>query len=114
MKYVPSLPPPASVPTDRWENDGLTAVRPVKPVQERSLPPLIFHRRPRRQAEPEAEPVPAGEVEKRHATPLPEERRSCCRRTLHQTIPMELRSGTDRRRHNQRKTDSTEHIDEEA
>jgi hypothetical protein len=122
MKYVPSLPPPTIAPGDRWETPKLTAVRPTKAVQERSLSPLIFYRHPRREpvpAEEAGQPAeeagqPAEEAERRHAQPVPQERRSYCRRVRQHPLLMELRTETDRRRHRQRKSDSTEHIDEEV
>ena len=110
MKYVPSLPPPATAPTDSLGAKALTRVRPVKPVQSRTLPPLITRRR----QYPEAPPDTIPHDERRHAEPLPGERRKYCRRINHQPITEELRSAMERRRQKQRISDSTEHIDEEA
>ena len=105
MRYVPSLPPPFTIVTDRWGTKPTARVGPVKRVQERTLPPLVFQPR---HAQP---PDSVEETEKRHAAPIGENRRACCRRVAHLPILEEFRSGVDRRRHNQREGDLTEHID---
>jgi hypothetical protein len=55
--------------------------------------------------------VTAGKEEKRHDPHVHGERRIYCRRTEHLPILVELRSGMERRRHNQRSDDITEHVD---
>ena len=110
MKYVPSLPLPITVPEDRLDVNALGRVKPAKPVQKRTLPPLINRRR----EQPETPPDQIQREERRHAEPLLEERRIYCRRINHYPILEELRSVIERRRRNLRGTDMTEHIDEEA
>ena len=110
MKYVPSLSPPITVPGDRLRANALARVRPAKPVQARTVPPLVTH--PLRQHETSQEQIQ--HEERRHAEPLQEERRAYCRRVSHQPVMEELRSAIERRRHKQRGADSTEHIDEEV
>ncbi|MBI1173858.1 MAG: hypothetical protein GC139_01180 [Sideroxydans sp.] len=106
MKYVPSLPPPVIGGMDRYELRPLHAVEAARPVQPRSVPPLVFQRRTRERA---------GTEERRHAASVVAgERRTYCRRVLQQPMLLELRAGLDRRRHAQRSTDQAEHIDEEA
>ena len=110
MKYVPSLPPPVTVPGEGYGVKALTRVRSTKPVQPRTLPPLVVQ--PHKQ--PVAPPEPIPHDERRHAEPLPEERRAYCRRTNHLLVLEELRSAIERRQHKHRGTDATEHIDEEV
>lgn len=109
MKYVPSLSPPATGVIDRWVANGLSRVKPVKPVQERTLPPLVFLPR---HAQPEFPPSPTEIVEKRQAGTYQKDRRTYCRRVSHLPVLEEFRSGADRRRHNLRDGDITDHIDE--
>lgn len=110
MKYVPSISPPTTAPRDSFGVKALTRIKSVKPVQERTLPPLITLRH----KHPEALPDTSPHDERRHAEPLQEERRTYCRRINHQPVMEELRSAIERRRHKLRGSDSTEHIDEEA
>jgi len=111
MKYVPSLPPPVSGPGAGTEVEALARVRRARPVQERTLPPLVV--RPHAQHEVPAEGA-GEEQERRHDAHAHGERRMYCRRTEHRPVLIELRSGRERRRHNQRKGDMTDHIDVEA
>lgn len=108
MKYVPSLPPPVSGIEDWRAKRALAAVRRARPVQPRTLPPLVIqpHRPPHEAAEP------VQEIERRE--PVRESRRKYCRRISHQPILEELRSGVERRKNRQRGSDDTDHIDEEA
>lgn len=110
MRFVPSLPPPITVAIDGLEVKALTRVKPVKPVQARTLPPLVVQRH----ALLEASSDLTGQQEKRHDTHMHGERRTYCRRIEHLPILVGLRSGTDRRRHKQRGEDATEHVDEEV
>lgn len=108
MQYVPSIPPPgAPAAGDRMKVYGLTAVKAAKPVQPRTLPPLVTP--PHERNEPLGE-----EAERRHERHPQGERRIYCRRSRHQPVLVELRSGLERRHHNQRAEDPTEHIDIEA
>ena len=105
MRYIPSLPPPFAVVTDRWGIKQTTRVGAVKRVQERTVPPLVFQPH---HALPESPPEL---IEKRHAGSFPADRRTYCRRVAHLPILEEFRSGLDRRRHNLREKDMTDHID---
>ena len=105
MKYVPEPPQPTAAPEIGAEVKALAGLRPAKPVQERTLPPMVVRSRAQHEANPQA----AGE-EKTHER-LHEERRIYCRRIEHLPILLELRSGEERRRHNQRAGDLTEHVD---
>ena len=105
MKYVPSLPPVSGL-AERDEPLALTRARRVKPVQPRTLPPLVM------QAQKQVAPEPLQKVEKRES--VQESRRKYCRRVAHQTMLEELRSGIERRRNRQRGDDDAEHIDEEV
>lgn len=110
MKYVPSLPPSATGVADRWAINGVPGIKTVKPVQERTLPPLVSH--PQR-ALHETSSGSIDEIERRHEKPF-QERRIYCRRVAHQPILEELRSEVERRRDRQRGGDMMDHIDEEA
>ena len=109
MKYVPSLPSPIVGGVDRYQSRPLPRVQAMPPVQQRSLPPLIFQRRKRESARE----IPSEMPERRHDPHVDGERRTYCRRTFNQPVLLELRSGTNRRRHTQRATDHAEHVDEE-
>jgi hypothetical protein len=90
MQSIQNLPLPPSVKglEDINEVTKLTEIKPVKSVPERTQPSLVFR--------------PSTRAEYQH--------------NLIKTQPLlkELRSKVDRRRHTQRKTDITEHIDEDA
>lgn len=110
MKIVPDLPSPITIEKDDFRVKALARIKPVKPVQERTLPPLVTQGHERLETpfdliEPQ---------EKRHDTHVHGERRTYCRRIEHLPILVELRSIADRRRHKQRVDDETEHIDEEV
>lgn len=107
MKYVPSLPPPVTGVGAGLEVKALVGIKRVKPVQARTLPPLVVQPHARH----ETPAVTAGKEEKRHDPHVHGERRIYCRRIEHLPILVELRSGMDRRRHNQRADDITEHVD---
>lgn len=112
MRYVPSLPPPVAVPEETGEVHGLTAVRPAKPVQQRSLVPLVKQRfAPRGAASPAGQKAAgARQAELRSH----EDRRKYCRRVSQERVLIDLRPGVDRRRRSQRATDIATSIDEEA
>ena len=108
MKYVPSLPPPRITGVwDRLTVTGLAAIKAAKAVQPRTLQPLVTPQQ--RRVEPVRE-----EAERRHGWHSHTDRRIYCRRILHLPVLFELRSGVERRRHNQRADDPTEHIDVKA
>lgn len=110
MKYVPEPPQPTTVPVTGAEVKALAGVRHAKPVQERTLPPMVVQRRTQHAVHPEA----AGNEEKGYNPRFHGERRAYCRRVERLPIILELRSGEDRRRHNQRIGDLTEHVDIKA
>ncbi|MFZ2302245.1 MAG: hypothetical protein WAW10_10330 [Gallionella sp.] len=108
MKIVPDLPPPIAVAKDHLSVKALARIKPVKPVQARTLPPITEQHARLATSANLTEPQ-----EKRHDTHVHGERRTYCRRIEHLPILVELRSITDRRRHKQRGDDETEHVDEE-
>ena len=110
MKFVPSLPPPLTVAKENLELQALARVKPVRPVQARTQPPLVVQRHVRSEAPRDH----TGQQERRHDAPFQGERRTYCRRIEHLPILVELRSGIDRRRQKQRGADLTEHVDEKV
>ncbi|MDD2915679.1 MAG: hypothetical protein PHP70_10230 [Gallionella sp.] len=108
MRIMPGLPPPITIEKDNFGVKALTRIKPVKPVQERNLPPLVTQRH----EQPEIPSDFTEPQEKRHDPHVHGERRIYCRRTEHLPILIELRSLADRRRHKQRGDDETEHVDE--
>ena len=107
MKYVPSLPPPVTGAGAGLAVKAVAGIRRVKPVQVRTSPPLAAQPHARREVSSEA----VAKQEKRHDPLVHGERRIYCRRIEHLPTLVELRLGTDRRRHNQRIDDTTEHVD---
>ena len=112
MQYVQNLPLPPALNglEDKNEVKKLTEIKPVKPVPERTQPSLVFRPFTRSEHQHNLDKP----VERRHAETHLGERRTICRRIKIQPLLKELRSKVDRRHHKQRKTDITEHIDEEA
>lgn len=112
MQYVQShsLPPSLNGLEDKYEVKRLTEIQPVKPITEHTQPSLVFRSLTRSQQQHNLVKPP----ERRSAETDLGERRKICRRIKTQPFLKELRSPVDRRRHNQRKSDITEHIDEEA
>ena len=108
MKYVPNLPPVSGV-ENRGEVSALFAVKPIKRVQPRTLPPLVIQPHGSHQ---EATVESTRNIERRES--VQESRRKYCRRVSHQPMLEELRSGLERRRHQQRGSDDMEHIDEQV
>jgi hypothetical protein len=109
MQLVPIIPQQKFDAEDKLPVKGIAAVKPAKPVQERTLPPLLSYGH---------EPPPGNyseiaQHEKRKPT-QPQERRIASRRVKHTAMPEELRSALDRRRHKQRVTDMQLHIDEKV
>ena len=110
MRITPILPSPIAIKKDSLGVNALTSIKPVKSVQERTLPPLVTQLYER----PEIPPDLTEQQEKRHDPHVHGERRTYCRRTEHLPILVELRSIADRRRHKQREEDETDHVDEEV
>lgn len=110
MKIVPIDTPPVMIARDELRVRALTGVKAVKPVQPRTLVPLVTQ--PHGAAHEYV--AAAGQPEKRHVVALHGERRVYCRRVQHLPVLLELRSGLDRRRHNQREGEVQEHVDIEA
>lgn len=107
MRYVPSLPPVTTSPNTR-QVKGLSAAQAVKPVYPREQPESYTAPQAVQQAAAGVQQQPS------HRMQPFEDRRKACRRVSHQPVLVELRSGIDRRRHNLRKGDVVEHIDEQA
>jgi len=85
---------------------GLTSVKAAKPVQPRTLQPLVA---------PQARHEPVRALAERRLDPHPGgERRTYCRRIRRLPVLFELRAGLERRRQKQRAVDPTEHIDIKA
>lgn len=108
MQSIQNLPLPPSLKglEDTQEVTKLTEIKPVKPAPERAQPslrPFTRSEHPNNLIKP---------FERRNTEPLLGERRKICRRIKTQPLLKELRSKVDRRHHKQRKTDITEHIDE--
>lgn len=108
MKIAPDLPPPVAMVKDTPEVKALTGIKPARPVKARTRPP------PAVQPYARHEYVTAAEEERRHDPHVDGERRTYCRRIEHLPVLLELRSGVERRRHNQRTGDIAEHIDVKA
>ena len=108
MRYVPSIQSTTASPTNRQVNrpSAAQAVKPIFPREQPVLPhvePHAAHQEPAHPVEPQ-----------QHRRLAFEDRRKACRRVSHLPVLVELRSGIDRRRHNLREGDITEHIDESA
>lgn len=97
MKIAPDLPRPVAIVKDPLEVEALTDIRSVQSQARHETP---------------AEAV--GEEETRHEPRVHGERRIYCRRIEYVPVLIELRSGKDRRRHNQRAGDPMEHVDVNA
>jgi len=110
MKYVPSLPQPVVGMGTGLEVKALAGIRRTKPVQARTLPPLVVQPHSQREGEPDI----TDQQDRRHEPHIHGERRTYCRRIEHLTVLIDLRSEIDRRRHNQREGDTVEHIDLEV
>jgi hypothetical protein len=85
---------------------GLARVKAPRAVQSRTLPPVV--------TPPPEHREPQGEEERRRERNWQGERRTYCRRSRHLPVLAELRSGLERRHHNQRAGDPTEHVDIEV
>lgn len=110
MKIVPSLPPVVTAEKVDLGVEALAPVKAVKPVQPHTPPTLVVQPR----TYPRASPDKAEHEERRHNVQVHGERRTYCRRIEQLPMLIELRSGFDRRRHNQREDDIREHVDEQV
>jgi len=110
MKFVPTLPPPATAPETGPKVKALAGIKRARPVQARISPPLIVQPHARRKAPRGG----GGKEEKRRNPHTHGERRIYCRRFERLPMLVELRSVRERRRRNQRASDITEHVDVKA
>jgi hypothetical protein len=102
---IDNQPPPISTRKERRVVQGPSAVYGVKPVTvEEKLPADESQRR-------DVPAVPSSTVEHRSDA---QDRRRLCRRVSKQAVLIELRSGVDRRKHDQRDGDVRIHIDAQA
>lgn len=106
MQYVQSLPPiytPTSPSGTVTELTAVPAVEPVAPRQAAEGPiPHLDTERPALEQAWEPRIFASPENDRRHV----------CRRLQHEPVLQELRSGLDRRRRNQRRSDLTTAVDE--
>lgn len=115
MHLVPIIPQPRVGVEDTLEVTGVAALKTVKPVVERTLPPLLSYAHEQHAyVFSEINQPGKGQVAERQQVARQEERRLACRRIRHQNILEELRSAIDRRRHRRRANDLQLHIDEEV
>lgn len=108
MKIAPDLPPPVTSARPELRVEALVGIKPVRPVEARTRPPPTVQPHVRHEHDASVE------EERRHDPHVDGERRTYCRRTEHLPVLLELRSGVERRRHNQRAGDIAEHIDVKA
>lgn len=110
MQYVQSRPLSSYIN----EFEGYNEVK--KPVEVKAVKPVSEHAEPRQLirpfSQPEQQQTPSKSIEKRKTESYQGDRRVMCRRIKNQSLLCELRSKTDRRRRQQRKSDVAEHIDE--
>ena len=104
MRIDSQLPPIITV-KDRREVKGLTAVFAIKPVAEEERAPQET------ETHHDVEHTPPYQTEQRG---YEVDRRKICRRVSKQAVLIELRSGVDRRRVDQRDGDVRIHIDAQA
>lgn len=109
MQIVPIIPQQKFSVEESLEVTGIAAVKPAKPVEERTLPPLV-NRGHEQALYPSSDISPQ---EKRQLI-VEEERRLVCRRIQHLPVLEELRSSVDRRRHSMGSAEFQLHIDEEV
>ena len=109
MQLVPIIPQAKAAVEETLLVSGVAAIKSPKPVEERTLPPLLTYAHEQQVQTINGTKQPVQRQVARQA-----ERRTVCRRLPHRTILEELRSSIDRRKHQQRRTDLKLHIDEEA
>lgn len=115
MHLVPIVPQPRVGVEESLEVAGVAALKGVKPVEERTLPPLLSYAREQHAyVFNEMNQPENARVAERLQVARQDERRLECRRIRHQNILEELRSAIDRRRHKRRAGDLQLHIDEEV
>lgn len=107
MRFPIDPLPPVGITDDVYEIQEKAGVMPVRPVGERSLPPLIVRRR--RAAPPQEQPQ-RPPTERR----VGEDRRKMDRRVSNQPVLVDTRSGLDRRKGKRRDDDPTTRVDEKA
>lgn len=107
MRYVQSLPPIVEPVPDSGAVKPVAGTHATPRVRERTLPALVYH--------PHAPPPQAPAINRRVRPPAAAgDRRRLCRRLRDVPVLLELRSGKDRRRRNQRRGDLATAIDEQA
>lgn len=112
MRYVSSFPPRLRIVGGR-EVKGVSAVRPLKSALVRRHPVAQIEQYKR--YDRFQQPHPAGEQDDPgRRVVFPEERRKVNLRISKQKMLVELRSGRNRRRRNQRGNDMVTRIDEKA
>jgi hypothetical protein len=110
MRYVSSIPPVSGSSTTRQ----LRALSPVHAVNPVHTPEQVIPYVPAPAARVHHEPTLSLVEQSMKRVAAKEDRRIFCRRVIHQTVLMELRSGIDRRRINLREGAVVDHIDETA
>lgn len=101
MRYVNNLPP-VYVGLGGRQVKGVVHAREVRPVERHD------------DAVQEAAQQEQHDHQQHAANDQLQDRRKACRRTAHQPVLVELRSGLERRHHNLFPGDVADHIDEEA
>lgn len=101
MRFVATIHPSAAKPATRAVK-GLIAVHAVKPMHEQLGSTPVTLSSEARERQQSAQQLPQ------------EDRRKACRRINNRKVPVELRSGLDRRKYNLFAGGVAEHIDEEA
>jgi len=105
MQYVPTIPRFRTDIGIHEEPEEVGAVKPVKRIVPRTVPPLIYqHRRIEQRTEP-SDAAQENLIERRRGA---EARRQMCRRMEHSPVPLDTRTEHDRRHSVQRKED---HLD---
>lgn len=107
MQFIPIIPRAGKLLEDWLEVRRLAAVRASRPVEPRSLPPLV-------RLPPHLQHRQIEAVQDERRMPGQIERRRYCRRIRGLPILEELRSCIERRKHSQRGSDPATHIDEEV
>lgn len=114
MKYVPSNPPPVDLIDTYWPPKSPSGVRPIKPVQARTTPPLATSHY-QASEEPPAKELPVSNTQEKRISPGDStERRTVCRRIFSRPVLIELRSSVNRRQNRQRETDRLENISQQV
>jgi len=112
MRYVSSFPPRLSI-VDDLDVKGVAGIRPMQSVLVRSYPVSESEQYKRYERHQQTHPM-GDQSEPGRRTVSPKDRRKASLRVSQQKMLVEFRSGRNRRRHNQRRSDIVEHIDEKA